>query len=199
MNLNDTIYPLSNFVEVYTLLYLLNETDIVDDWNILTDIFNKINTTKYDKSTLEAAVSKFDFLKIVDSKLLKKKHDLIKDELSKFPERVKCPVQSCHECSSILETTETKSINTFNLECANHKLYEFKKCNNCTRKFDIEKWSLNSNVNYYKNFQFSYCFLSTETAFDLKLIKDFDIHLLVNGISFKGKLLNFKFNNLNYL
>ena len=186
--MEKTFYPLSSLQEVYTLLYLSGNFDIELEIATLIRIFNAILNTNYDKSTLMLAIKKF--YSLMDAN--EKSFSIFSKKLAETTAENKliyCEAlfSNCKFCKNKLIYTTKSSCVVFTLCGPKLGLLRAKYCSLCEITYNANNYH---RKNKYYSYKLDECndfvVTSSESVFEISLLKDFDNHLVRNAISFSG-------------
>ena len=179
--LSEYLKPLKTFDEVFVLLYLSLEMKCEFEMNNIAKIFNYVFESNTDVNVLRLTCLKFNSM----TQIIKKVND-IKSMLSSFNKIVPLPVTNCLVCQTKLNISIGNCIITYCYDGCNRKEFLEGQCKFCNINYETDCYTIKSKKYLYKDVNCQYVRTSSQTSFEVKLLKWFDINIVRNQTTFSG-------------
>ena len=188
MSLKATLYPLVSLKQLYCLMFLVQESD--GDHRFVSSNFNDLFGTNYDVDSIKVLLAKFTTLFGTDDAGLSDLFSTLKLKAKLKRQFIVAPVSRCLKCNFILETSRhSHKLIAYNFDSPKEMWYQVKQCMHCEISYSFRNYTHNKSDQsflYPLNLALTHLATSSETCFEIKLLRYFHEQIVRNGVTFEG-------------
>lgn len=193
----EYLYPFNNFFEAFSFAFLSLQFDLRFEKDLLVEIFNNEFRHSLKEEHVDALIQKFMFLLKTDFSNIKHCFNNLQEKLSNRKRIITPPIEFCLTCQKCLDTYQKKEKISFTRNGSFQFVFISFNCMKCGKVYEADRYSIKNKTFFYPNEineKTEFISLSSQTAFEIKLIENLSINIAVNAISFKGKFKKSKKN-----
>ena len=188
MSLKDVLHPFENLKQFYSFYYLVQESD--GDNAFVSDGFNEIFKTNFTSLSIGVILAKFSQFFEMETDCLPSLFRSLNQLAHSKKKYIMPPVSCCIFCSFILVPTNSPhKITSYCFDSLKLMWYQETWCKHCNINFSFRNYTYlktNDSFLYPPGVKMSYLATSSETCFELKLLRYFDAQIIRNGVTFEG-------------